>query len=577
MIEHAGGRVVFTSADEVPWNDEVDVVVVGSGAAGWSAAIAARRAGADVLVLEKLERIGGTTAKAGGECGGTPAPGELPQRAGTWLWICDHPWLAELGHTDPREDALRYLARLARPTRYDPGSPFLGLPSDEHALLETFYDQGRRVVTELDALGAPHLRPLAETWDYWADLPENRTPRGRALYAPLPDGRESTGAEIVEAMSAAAERTGVGVRTSTPVHGLIVDSDSGAVVGVQAGRSAANASLVRARGGVVFATGGFTHDAALRTAHLPAPITGGVAARGSTGDLVHLASALGARLANMNEAWLTPMVLDHGAEPVSGAFRLPGDSMVLLDRFGRRVVNEKVTYNEMTRAFLRWDETLGEYSSRVLVMLFDRSVSDRCRAMPGDAPVDEGGGNPLARVGGAAEHEIVADTLAELATAIDARLIRHLDRFPGLRLADDWAERATESVRRFDELARNGLDVDFHRGTSRTQRARSGPPRSDEFANPTMYPFDRSGPWYAVLLVAGTLDTKGGPVIDPDGRIVRPDGSPIAGIYGAGNCVASPAGQAYWGGGTTLGLAVTFGWLAGEHAAERAAQRTAPT
>jgi hypothetical protein len=569
VIEHAGGRVVFAPADDVPWTDEADVVVVGSGAAGWSAAIAAARAGADVLVLEKLGQLGGTTAKAGGECGGTPPPGELPQRAGTWFWICDHPWLGELGHDDPRDDALRYLARLARPVRYDESSPTLGLPGDEFALLETFYDHGRRVVAELDALEAPRLRPLAGTWDYWADLPENHTPRGRALYVPLPDGREATGAEIVVAMSAAAERLGVRVRTGSPVHGLVVDPDTGEVIGVQAGASAATASLVRARGGVVFATGGFTRDPQLRGAHLPAPITGGLAARGSTGDLVHLASALGARLANMNEAWLTPMVLDHGTEPASGAFRLPGDSMVLLDRFGRRAVNEKVTYNEMTRAFLRWDESLGEYPNRVLVMLFDRSVSDRCRAMPGDAPIDEGGGNPLAREGGNDHHELVADTLDELVERIDERLARHHDRFPGLRLATDWAQQAHESVLRFDRAARAGVDPDFGRGTSRTQRARSGAPRSDEFANPTMHPFDHDGPWYAVLLVAGTLDTKGGPMIDPHARIVRPDGSPIVGLYGAGNCIASPAGQAYWGGGTTLGLAVTFGWLAGEHAASR--------
>jgi succinate dehydrogenase/fumarate reductase flavoprotein subunit len=569
MIEHAGGRVVFAAADDVPWTDTVDVVVAGSGAAGWSAALAARHAGADVLVLEKLDHLGGTTAKAGGEAGGAP-PGALPERAGTWFWICNHPWLAELGHTDPRPDALRYLARLARPMSYRPDHPTLGLPADEQALLEAFYDHGARVVTALDALGAPPLRPLAATWDYWADLPENRTPRGRALYMPLPDGREATGAEIVAAMAGAGTDAGVRVRTGCPVHGLVVDEDSGEVLGVQAGASAATASLVRARGGVVFATGGFTHSAELRGAHLPAPITGGLAARGSTGDVVHLAAALGGRLANMNEAWLTPMVLDHGPEPASGAFRLPGDSMVLLDRFGHRVVNEKVTYNEMTRAFLRWDEGRGEYPSRMLVMLFDQSVSERCRAMPGDAPIDEGGGNPLARLGGNDQHELSAATLDELAVAIDARLARHQHRFPGLALDAGWAEQAQASVRRFDEHARAGVDEDFHRGETRTQRARSGDPRSGEFPNPTMHPFDHSGPWHAVLLVAGTLDTKGGPMIDPHARIVRPDGSPIGGLYGAGNCIASPAGQAYWGGGTTLGLAVTFGWLAGEHAAARA-------
>lgn len=573
MIEHAGGRVVFAAVDDVPWTDHTDVVVVGSGAAGWAAALAARHTGADVLVLEKLAQLGGTTAKAGGECGAA-APGSLPERAGTWLWICNHPWLAALGHDDPRPEALRYLARLARPMHYDPAAPHLGLPADEHALLEAFYDHGARVVEALDALDAPRLRPLATVWDYWADLPENHTPQGRALYMPLADGREATGAEIVDAMAAAAQRTGIQVRTSSPVHGLVIEPDTGEVVGVQAGATAASATLVRARGGVVFATGGFTHHADLRRSHLPAAITGGLAARGSTGDLVPLAAAAGARLANMNEAWLTPMVLDHGSEPPSGAFRLPGDSMVLLDRTGRRVVNEKVTYNEMTRALLRWDEARGEYTSRVLVMLFDDSVSARCRAMPGDAPIDEGGGNPLARVGGNDHHELVADTLEQLAERIDARLARHHDRFPGLRLEPDWAHRARATLERFDHFARTGVDTDFHRGATRTERARSGAPRSTEHPNPTMHPFDHSGPWHAVLLVAGTLDTKGGPMIDPHARIVRPDGSPITGLYGAGNCIASPAGQAYWGGGTTLGLAVTFGWLAGEHAAGRAQPRS---
>jgi succinate dehydrogenase/fumarate reductase flavoprotein subunit len=69
--------------------------------------------------------------------------------------------------------------------------------------------------------------------------------------------------------------------------------------------------------------------------------------------------------------------------------------------------------------------------------------------------------------------------------------------------------------------------------------------------------------------VPGTLDTKGGPRIDTNSRLLRSDGSFVPGLYGAGNCIASPAGQAYWAGGTTLGLAATFGWIAGNHAANR--------
>lgn len=568
MIEHAGGRVVFAPVDEVPWTDEADVVVVGSGAAGWSAALAACGAGVSVLVLEKCATVGGTTAKAGGECG-VSIEGALPERAGTWLWICDNPLMSELGVVDPRDDALRYMARLARPTRYAPDAPYLGLPADEFALLETFYDHGARVVAALDASGALPLRPLAGTWDYYADLPENRTPRGRALYMPIPDGREATGAEIIERMSATAIDQGVRVRVDSPVHGVVVDDESGAVVGVLAGASAATASLVRARGGVVFATGGFAHDDRLRTAHLRGPVAGSIAASGSTGDLVGIAEALGARLANMNEAWLTPMVLDHGSEPVSGAFRLPGDSMVLLNRYGQRCVNEKFTYNEMTRAFFRWDESRAEYPNQVMVMVFDDEVSERCRLMPGDAPIDEGGANPIPRPGGTDRHELVAESLEELAGLIDRRLAEHHDRFPSLRLTEGWADSARRSIERFDRLAESGVDVDHGRGATRTERARSGAPRHESMPNPTMHPFRHDGQWHAVILVAGSLDTKGGPVVDTSSRFVRPDGSFIPGVYGAGNCIASPASQAYWGGGTTIGLAVTFGWLAGEHAATR--------
>ena len=85
--------------------------------------------------------------------------------------------------------------------------------------------------------------------------------------------------------------------------------------------------------------------------------------------------------------------------------------------------------------------------------------------------------------------------------------------------------------------------------------------------NPTMHEFAGHGPYHAIILGAGALDTKGGPRIDPNGRILGTDGKPIAGLYGAGNCIAAPAGQAYWSAGATIGSALTFGYLAGQHVA----------
>jgi predicted oxidoreductase len=91
--------------------------------------------------------------------------------------------------------------------------------------------------------------------------------------------------------------------------------------------------------------------------------------------------------------------------------------------------------------------------------------------------------------------------------------------------------------------------------------------------NPTMHPFADSGPYHAIILGAGALDTKGGPRIDPDGRILTAEGKPIPGFYGAGNCIAAPAGQAYWSAGATIGSALTFGYLAGKHAASAPVSR----
>jgi predicted oxidoreductase len=70
-----------------------------------------------------------------------------------------------------------------------------------------------------------------------------------------------------------------------------------------------------------------------------------------------------------------------------------------------------------------------------------------------------------------------------------------------------------------------------------------------------------------VLLGAGVLDTCGGPVIDERARVLRVGGQPAPRLFAAGNCAASPVGQAYWGAGGTIGPALVFGWIAGRNAA----------
>ncbi|MEU7748943.1 FAD-dependent oxidoreductase [Nonomuraea sp. NPDC049158] len=553
--------VLYADSDDVPWDETVDVAVAGSGAAGWSAAIAAASAGASVVVLEKADVVGGTTAKAGGVCDG--------ERAGTWLWICDNPLMAARGIEDPREDAIRYLARLAQPSLYRPEAPHLGLDAADHELLEAFYDHGRQVVRALADDGVLDFLIVPDVLDYYSDLPENAASHGRTLGFRVADAKEGIGAELVQALEGKALGLGVTLRLRCAVRAVVVDDNTGEVAGVLAGDRAATSRLIRTRGGVVFATGGFGSSPHLRREFLRGPVVASLSCAGNVGDFLPIAFRLGAAMGNMNEGWLTPVVLDHAHDPASGAFRLPGDSMLVVNRRGHRVVNEKATYNEMTRAFFHWDATTAEYPNIPLIMIYDEWVARHCRQLPGDAPVTEGGGNPIPVQGRDDKHELSAATLDDLADAIG----RHLDQYSGLlagaRLAPDFRAALRRTIDAYNADAAAGQDRDFGRGSSRVQRARSGPSHHSTGANPTMHPLATTGPYHAVVLVPGVFDTKGGPKIDKYGRIRTHDGGVINGLYGAGNCVASIAGQGYWGGGTTLGLAVTFGYLAGQHAAGR--------
>lgn len=552
--------------DEVPWDETVDVVVAGSGAAGLTAALAAAEEGASVLVLEKAANLGGTTALAGSAFDG--------ERAGTWVWICNNALMREAGIDDPRPSALAYMARLAHPEEYRRDAEGFGLPPAEHELLAAFYDHGQEMCRELADLGVLDWFVLDGVVDYFSDLEENAAPHGRSLAVRARDGGEATGAEIVESLAVAAAAREVEVRTSCPLRVVVADEDGVEVGGVLAGDRAASARLVRARGGVVAATGGFGASGPLRRTFLRGPIAATLAAPFNTGDLLTIAGELGAPLANMSEAWLTPLVLDRNGRPAGAAFRLPGDSMLVVNRYGRRVVNEKTTYNEMTRAFFVWDADRGEYPNLPLFLVYDEWVARTCRRLPGDAPSFAGGGNPLAPSFEPGGHELRGDSLEGLAEAISRRLAQCAAHLGDLELDAQFLPALRRTLEDFAASAADGHDRELGRGSTAVQRARSGPSHREDQPNPTMHALADAGPYYAVLLVPGALDTRGGPAIDVHGRVRGRDGEAIHGLYAAGNCAGSPSGQGYFGGGATIGLGMTFGWLAGRHAARRAAERS---
>jgi succinate dehydrogenase/fumarate reductase flavoprotein subunit len=133
----------------------------------------------------------------------------------------------------------------------------------------------------------------------------------------------------------------------------------------------------------------------------------------------------------------------------------------------------------------------------------------------------------------------------------------------GVEVAPKFADELARTIEEFNQNATTGKDPMFHRGESSIELFRNGPARPGNAANPALFPLDSTGPYFALILAPGTLDTKGGPAIDSHARVLRAaDGHPIPGLFAAGNCAGFPSGQAYWAGGATIGLATAFGYLA---------------
>lgn len=336
--------------------------------------------------------------------------------------------------------------------------------------------------------------------------------------------------------------------------------DARRVVGV-AVETPDGARVVRARKGVVFGSGGFTQNREMRNGYLRIPVLGGCAVPTNQGDLVNLAIEIGAKLGNMNEAWLQQEVAEEVLEFSSvpnGAFLLGGDSMIVVNKLGHRMYDEKHVYNERTRSHVVWDPSRVEYLNLYQFMLFD------------DHAIETGG--MLMPPAGADKPAYIlsAPSLDALAAAIQARLDSLVDRIGEFKLDPGFLPALKETVARFNAYAETGEDLEFGRGTLPIEHAFHAPGPHNDKPNKLLYPLARTGPYHCIILGPGTLDTKGGPVTNANAQVLDVRDRPIAGLYAAGNCAASPSGQAYWGAGGTLGLALTYGYIAGEHAARQA-------
>ena len=528
-----------------------EVVVIGSGAAGLSAALAAREAGASVVLLERSGLIGGTSAVSGGA-----------------LWIPLNHHMAEAGVEDSREEALSYCRALTR-----------GRVAPE--LVEHYVDTGYRVVRHLEENTPVKFTPWSVP-DYRQEQPGAK-PAARSIEPALFDRSELgvwaerirpspimtlpltleeslvTFAREPESMprDLVAERTAKGtlsvgnaligmllagclergVEIVTGVRGRSLILEDGEVRGIR-GEQGQSEVVVRGRN-VILASGGFEWNDELQRAFLPGVITHPQTPPYNEGDALMMAMQAGASLANMNEAWWYPSGVVPG-ELYEGrqlsrqiSMERSGPHTLVVNARGERFVNEAANYNDMAKPLLDFDAT--SYADRNLPCwaIFDAQFRSRYRVLT-LTPADP---DP--------EWLACGETLEALAARIGVS-----------------AAGLCQTVERFNTLVALGEDLDFGRGKSSYERA-TGDLRLD-VAN--LGSLDKA-PFYALPIYLGAVGTKGGPRFDVNGQVLDVRGRPIAGLYAAGNAAGSAAGPAYFGGGTSLGQGVVFGTCAGRHAA----------
>jgi hypothetical protein len=529
-----------------------DVLVLGSGAAGLTAALAAASAGARVGVFEKADRLGGTTALSGG-----------------LAWVPNNAVARAEGVVDSREQALTYLESLSNATMrpemvatfVDTADEFLAWLHAEtpmrFRLVHRYPDYHPEHPGGLPGGGRslePDLFPTDQLGD-WAQLLAGQTRRfligdipsggGTGVLEPevaaerTAKGLEGLGRALVASLLKGCLEAGIEPRTRHRAVDLLFRE--GRVAGVRFETEQGTTDV--SAHAVVVATGGFEWDPELVGAFLRGPLEHPPGARSNTGDGLRMLMRHGAKLGGMQQAWWVPVVTPTGATDADGTQTsilllrertVPGTIMV--NQRGERFANEAANYNALGAAFHVFDPVTFSYANNPARLLMDRACVDAYGCF-GVAP----GAEPP-------EWLLRADTIEDLAGRIGVP-----------------PERLVATVERWNELVDSGHDTDFSRGESVYDgwcgdQSSYGTPRA------TLGRVAK-GPFYAAQVHASALGTKGGALTGIEGEVRDVDGVDIPGLYAAGNAMAAPTGMAYGGAGGTLGPAMVFAYRTGRAAA----------
>ncbi|WP_321393886.1 FAD-binding protein [Emcibacter sp.] len=553
--------------DDVAEDLTYDVIIVGSGAAALMSACRCRDLGATVLVLEKTDRIGGTSATSGGG-----------------IWVPNNAQMAVAGVADCEKDAFDYLRNV--------------IPADQisDATIRTYISWSSKMIEYLGQIGVPYS-PVKKYPDYYPSLPGWKE-GGRTMDCEPFDGRKlgddlyllrempgaskafgrinlsiteaskiqavakgwqkiamkalmryltdvkgrlkgrrdrrlCMGEALVGRLLLAVRKREIDFLLNSPVTGLIREGSR--VCGVEVERQDGQIQRIKSRRGVIVAAGGFEHSAGMRKQYLANPTQPDWSAGspGNTGDLINAGRKIGAAIGRMNEAWWAPVVR-WGEKTIVLFFEKSKPGLIIVDRMGRRFMNESITYNSYGKCIYGEDYTLsqhvpayvifdGHYRKRYMFAgLLQASMSPdwmNRKAFGPDGLLQK------------------ASTLRELATRLEIDV--------------DGLEATAVEVASY---AKTGIDEKFGRGSDEHDRM-----YGDERVkpNPCLGSMAK-GPFYGARLYPGDIGTKGGLVINDHAQVLDEGEQPIEGLYAAGNSTASIMGDKYPGAGCTLGPALTM-------------------
>jgi 3-oxosteroid 1-dehydrogenase len=506
---------------------EFDLVVVGAGAAGLLAAVAARRLGNRVLVVESDSVAGGSTALSegrlwlpGNHVGGRSGGQDSPENAAAYLDSLLGPTTAA-STAERREAYVRTAGKVAR--WLTSSNIALGVVKgvgDYSPALPGARPQGRVVAV------APLDRKILGEWDAFL---RPAAEAGRGPLARLLPGRRMTrtgGESLAGHLLHRATANGVDVWLDAPVVDLVVEN--GRVAGVVVRHNGTTEPVTATR--VLVASGGFEQNQGLREEYLPLPTESAWSTSGAAnrGDLFSLAVAAGAATAALEEAWWLPVMLAEGRAWSLDEARTAPHS-VIVDSAGDRFFDEALPANSAGRALYERSRGVRAVPSYLVLDNRHRQSVALGPWAPGSTPRKALESGELVR----------ARTLNDLAQTLG------VDR-AGL----------LGTVVRFNGFAGKGKDLDFSRGESTAPPGERGKRR-----NPTLGKVDKP-PFWAVKVYPGDAGTKGGLLIDEQSRVLRSDGTPLPGLYACGGAAASLFKGASPAPGAALGAALVEAFLA---------------